>query len=291
MTRIGFPVSDLRPNQFNHLEFSSRRMHKALAKENLGKAFSVDNALSAGPSTPYIENILRGLKSPDLETRQKIAQYISKHGFMAEEIKELLPSLISTLKDNDRTIKELILSALWQESIIKTIKEENKVQEVSKALIEILNNPNENGLGHIVNVAGALAPEAKELILPISFHLEKSIRAYNNSPSDDNNSRVRSVMSALNNFGKDAAIVVPTLIQCLKDCRSNDIQSHAMKLLGSIGPDARDAVPVLIPFTRNKDSYVRMYAKSALVKIGEPATEGLVEFIQKRWMIRKPFVK
>ncbi len=82
--------------------------------------------------------------------------------------------------------------------------------------------------------------------------------------------------------GKDAAQVVPALIEALKD-RDGGVRCSAALKLGSFGDQARDAIPALQAVQKDRDPRVRNAAGKALSRIdpqrfpaaskGEPAQE------------------
>ena len=73
------------------------------------------------------------------------------------------------------------------------------------------------------------------------------------------------VLVALGQCGKPA---VPALIEALKDLDSN-ILVRAAEALGRIGPEAKEAIPALLPLLKDDIEEVRNVAGAALKKIEE----------------------
>lgn len=72
-----------------------------------------------------------------------------------------------------------------------------------------------------------------------------------NLSSDD--PRVRFVSAnALDRYGKEALIAVPSLINNLDYTGASDVRQSAAAALGKLGPDAREAVPKLLAILRNE---------------------------------------
>jgi HEAT repeat protein len=76
-------------------------------------------------------------------------------------------------------------------------------------------------------------------------------------------------------LGRIGAPAVPALVKALTS-REKDVPAEAMRALGAIGPDAKDAVPGLVALMK-ADSWVTGHVTECLVKIGPPALPALVE--------------
>ncbi len=82
---------------------------------------------------------------------------------------------------------------------------------------------------------------------------------------------------ALGNLGPASAPAVSKLIEKLKD---KNVSNFAIRALGKIGTDAKEAVPALIPFLHNKDVYLRSDAALALNGIGEGAKQAIPDLLK-----------
>jgi HEAT repeat protein len=71
--------------------------------------------------------------------------------------------------------------------------------------------------------------------------------------------------------------MVPALIKSLQDS-NRDTRAKAVRELGLIGPDARDAVPGLVAVVQGKDDELRLAALMALEQIGAEARAALPAF-------------
>ncbi len=87
--------------------------------------------------------------------------------------------------------------------------------------------------------------------------------------ADLNSPEERERIIAVRTLNGDVAKVVPALIQALKD-KQSDVRLSAAIKLGSIGEQARDAIPALEAAHRDRDARVREAAHRALSRI-DPA--------------------
>jgi hypothetical protein len=74
---------------------------------------------------------------------------------------------------------------------------------------------------------------------------------------------------------EDAALVIPALIDALKD-KKNDIRLSAAIGLGQLGDQAKDAIPALQAAQHDHDARVREAAGKALVRIDPAITPKVV---------------
>ena len=79
--------------------------------------------------------------------------------------------------------------------------------------------------------------------------------------------RVAGAQKAPLSQSASAVQAVPTLSEALGD-KDKTVRAETCRVLGRIGPGAREAVPALQTALRDKDDIVRVQAEEALRRIG-----------------------
>ena len=74
-------------------------------------------------------------------------------------------------------------------------------------------------------------------------------------------------LQLLQALGPDAAEAIPVLIEGLDEYPSKNHRLHAMRVLGAIGPAAKPAVPALSKYLAEEDDKIRKAALDALRRI------------------------
>jgi len=112
--------------------------------------------------------------------------------------------------------------------------------------------------------------------------VERLIRELQDTDSD-----VRSIAAVtLGEIGPEAEDAVPILIKLLQDQDAEGfVRANAATALGKIGEGASKAVPALINALRDQDKYVRKDAAEALEKIGTPRT---IKTVKDRYRVVIP---
>ena len=112
--------------------------------------------------------------------------------------------------------------------------------------------------------------------------VERLIRELQDTDSD-----VRSIAAVtLGEIGPEAEDAVPILIKLLQDQDEEGfVRANAATALGKIGEGASKAVPALINALRDQDKYVRRDAAEALEKIGTPRT---IKTVKDRYRVVIP---
>ena len=112
--------------------------------------------------------------------------------------------------------------------------------------------------------------------------VERLIRELQETDSD-----VRSIAAVtLGEIGPEAEDAVPILIKLLQDQDEEGfVRANAATALGKIGEGASKAVPALINALRDQDKYVRKDAAEALEKIGTPRT---IKTVKDRYRVVIP---
>lgn len=147
-------------------------------------------------------------------------------------------------------------------------------KRVIDTLISILKNTKEpeelrRSAGYAL---GGIGPSAKEAIPDLIQLLCEW----------DNTSNSR-LVSALSRMGPS---VIPELLQVLNDKSGKEsVQTAAVEVLGELGPDAKETVPVLIRLLKQRNKWLRVGSLNALKEIGsveEAAIPILIEVLGRR---------
>jgi HEAT repeat protein len=223
---------------FKSAKTADKRSNLALAIAD-GKA----KAVSAVPV------LAAALKDKESVVRMNIAQAL---GTMGPSAKAAVPDLIAALKDTDRLVRQFVAVALGQ------IGPEAKA--AVPALSDILKDASrESALRSCA--ARALGGIAAKEAVPL---LTDALRA------KEGRVRVSSAEALFTIDKGNVKVAVPVLREALKD-KDAFAQTGAVMALGSIGAEAKDAVPDLLALLV-KGGMAGYYAREALGKI--PAAES-----------------
>lgn len=86
-------------------------------------------------------------------------------------------------------------------------------------------------------------------------------------------------LSNLQELETQAAAAVPALRSLLRSTKDDTLRAEIAKTLGSIGPDAGEAAPDLIPLLDAKEMWPRYAAARALGTLGKAALPALPKLI------------
>lgn len=146
-----------------------------------------------------------------------------------------LPFLVAGLKDSDAQVHDKAIKAVSVPTLIKLLEERDVPLRTAVA----------RGLG-------SKGSAAKEAAGPLLLALQDKYPAVRAAAEE-----------ALIGIGKPA---VPVLVKGLKDSEAS-MRMRCARILGKIGPDAKDAIPALMAATKDPDTVVYTEAKIALTKI------------------------
>ncbi|MDP2599689.1 MAG: HEAT repeat domain-containing protein [Deltaproteobacteria bacterium] len=237
-------------------------------------------------------NVLK-LKHDDPETRQNAARALGRSGPFADKaVPQLLQSL---LYDNENDVR--VASAVALKNIVDSDATWEVCREFSRALQY---DQDARVREEIAKAFGFIGSSVPEIFRP---HLVRALW--------DKNVKVRSAAAwAVGNIGGPKAVgalgiilknekedkevrehaagamvriglaSVPELITILQNEKSVDIKLKAISILGGIGSEAKDAVPVLIQTLKDPVLKVRKEASMALSSIGRDAVPLLIEALK-----------
>jgi HEAT repeat protein len=213
---------------------------------------------------------IQDLKDKDADTRQKAA-YALGH---IRRSRAVVPALIDAVHDSDYQVREEVVVALGRLG--------PRAQSAVPLLIESLKDKDGGVRERSADSLGKIGCD-NDAVIPalIDALKEKDVRLH--------------AARALGSFGAKAKVAVPALIAMAKEgtpASKSDSDSPpdkpsskakpsrslvrvaAISALGGIGPDAKEAIPLLTQAAKDKDAKVRDAAQEALRKIENPTAKS-----------------
>lgn len=179
---------------------------------------------------------------------------------LGAEVKEAVSALIELLGNENKTMREDVISALVQ------------VGELAiPALIDKFKNGHQKWDGPAGTILRQIGKPALSALTELISQPYPTCR--------DEAGRVLGFICA------DHQVMVPALIQMIKD-EDRATQIEAMYCISRIGPNAVEAAPVLIDMLRNDSNDLGRYAAEALGKIGRCSKEA-IEALVDAWIHAK----
>jgi len=172
--------------------------------------------------------LVKAMKDKDRVVRQQAAKALAQIGLEGLEPKVAVTALVEGLKDKDRIVRQQAAKALGQ------IGPEAKA--AVPALMRILSKDDDQVRLQAIESLGLMGSEAEIAILPLARMLI--------GPSAD--FRIQA-SRALGRIGPPA---ISALVETLKDVNGRQV---AVVALGSIGPEAKGAIPALLQALKAKD--------------------------------------
>jgi HEAT repeat protein len=264
---------------------SSERGDTAKASERGDTAKALG---SIGPDPRSIQALCAALQDSERAVRYDAAVSLGRIGAGEEKV---LRSLTDALQDSSAWVRAGAAASLW--------KLTGKAELVLTVLIDTLENDKEGG--EVISTLGDIGPQAKEA----APALRKALRAQHawirveaaialakiglrDDPevpqvlesmlaSSDYSSRRVEATQALWTFYRQLGPLIELLRQN-NYYRGSELakvldESEAARVLGEIGPDAREAVPELVKALKHKHLRVRLAARTALKRIDPKAAE------------------
>jgi len=179
-------------------------------------------------------------------------------------MKAAVPSLIEAVSDDDAPLRRLAITAL------STIDPND--ERVVAALINATKDKDRNVCIQAVNVLGS-----------VRRHRNRTIPALIEAMKNEDLRVRQNAIRVLGNITRDPKVLLPPLIEALKSEYQDDWQNtrdSACRLLGKLGPKAKETVPALLAVFWVSKPHVRIQIFSALGKIGTEDTAAF-KFLAK----------
>ena len=191
--------------------------------------------------------LLKAMKNEDVKTRELTIEAVR---MIDSRARGFVPALIEALKDEDAHIRYLAAIRLRERGTVEDAK------PAIPALLEALRDKESNMRAEALVTLNSVGA-GKEGVSAVSRLLQ------------DENDQVFAL--ALEYLGRlkpeEIKEAIPALIMVLKD-EKNGYRAFAARILGSIGPAARDAVPALTQALSGDNLELNKAAMDALKKIG-----------------------
>lgn len=236
---------------------------------------------SLGRIGRHVEHLWRdALMHKDVKIRMTTVWALTQIGPEAESA---IPALVQSLIDSEENVRVYATEALV------------KLGKPSvPPLINALNTDNIELRKSIVHTLGKLGTDGAKHLLPVLDDKENGVRlaaidaiatlgqdgqlATNKLIAILNNPDIqirKSVVLALAKIEVKTERVIMELTRSLREEEHKEVQLALMQALGSIGPQAESAVPVLVSRLREKDLELRLAALDALAEFKEAAKSAI----------------
>ena len=236
----------------------------ALKDSDAGARLDAAEALShidpekAGLAVPVLAAALRAEKAPD---RLRAAEALER---LRGTARPAVPALLAALNDEDRPVRlaaTLALIAIDREAAAASVP----------VLIDILQNGDTLARRRTARAAASLGPAAKGAVP----ELLRALKA------DDVHLRLAAAEAVARVDRSQAKAGIEVLAGLLADKkhRSSMVRAYALQALGRIGPDAKDALPVLAAVL-DDDGPFHGEAAAVMLKI-DPQNAAALDFLRK----------
>jgi HEAT repeat protein len=207
----------------------------------------------AGGGRSEAQALLDQARSGDTATRVKVIRSLPRAGV---EPAEVLPALVSWVKDDDKEVRGAAGDALAQFGA-----------PAVGQVVTLLSSPQNRDVLSGVKILGQIGQEPKAAVPALSRVLKPADTEVSEAAAD-----------ALAGFGADAAPAVPALLDLLAHTTKRSLQQSIAYAFGEIGPAANQAVPQLMSLVQSDkepDGALRDVAAASLGKIGPGAAEAV----------------
>jgi HEAT repeat protein len=209
----------------------------------------------------FVPVLVEALKDPAVDVRYGAAYGL---GRMGSDGKVAVPSLTAALEDKETVVRETAIGALGELGPV--------AQGAAPALVRVLKDREQSV---VVTAACALRRLDPDAFLQSGFPVLIAIIR-------DDKSKVRQqAVSGIGDLGPQGSVVVPALVEMLKDTDPY-VRWAAAQSLG-FGPAAKQALSPLIDALHDRDHNVRGMSAFALGRMGpaaEPAVPSLIRALK-----------
>ncbi len=245
----------------------------------------------ASPSAETVKNIASMLNDPESEVRKAAVSAIGNAG---PQVKEAVPGLIPCLKDKDVEVRKeaavvleksgyqsreavlLIAAALSDPDPEFRISLEKILFKIGPAAISAMvsklddrNAMVRESLTRVLGRIGRTVPTIADGVKKINVLLR----------DQEKNVRLAAAI-AIGDIAMNNKESIGLLIENMRD-KDRDIKYYSIIALGKIGPDSKEAAPFLVGTLKEDDNKFRSAARDALVLIGDPAVDSLIEALKE----------
>jgi len=218
------------------------------------RKYSMDALLQIGSLTQaHVPTIIDAMKDKSIEVRLSAIGAIK---IMGGEAELAVPALIAAMKDPERDVRQKAASALAQ------------MGPVGKAAVPALAEALTTDQSVDVRAEAALA------LSRMGLEALPAIKALGEGLKHTSRDVRVNVLKAIAAMGPEARELLPQLEKPLKE-RDRETRLAAIEAVASMGAEAKVTVPDLVGLLEDKD--YREPAKNALVRIGKPAIDKLIE--------------
>lgn len=200
----------------------------------------IGTVLIAASCTPYGKHFA-ALKRSDVEERRNAAYQLSTIGDLD---KTVLPRLIEASEDSDAIVREFAIKAIG--------RMDPKLQGVATAIRHGLQDPDISVRRASAAIFSTMNPVPSEIL----FTLAESL--------GDKDSLLRSYVKST--FVDLGPLGINALVRLCKN-RNPDLRCNALVTLGTIGCEAKRALPVLKELLNDADDNVRSAAQESISRI------------------------
>ncbi|HLJ95869.1 MAG TPA: HEAT repeat domain-containing protein [Gemmataceae bacterium] len=242
-------------------------------KQNVRKATqNLTNAMTAQDVPEYVRFFKQLLDDRKASVRQLAAEVLTY--YISQDYRDLLPILLTVLKDEDEDVRRETLTALTEPKKLNAVPKENV-----SALLEALRDEHREIRQHAYLAIGKFLPDERRA-MP---HLIAALI--------DKDPKVRDYAVAdVHKFGLDAQEAVPALLAALRiPDTSTTSRRLIVETLALVGQHPQMVVALLVAL-EDKDADIGKRAENALVKlkVKQEDVPALIEGLQNQ---RSEFVR
>jgi HEAT repeat protein len=258
---------------------------KALRDKDADSGLRRSAAVALGAVGPdaaaAVGALVEALGADDGETRLAALTALAQVGF---EAKDLTPSVKKLLKDGDPKVRAAAARVLWLADrtdpdvlppLVEMVKEGGPGRVAAS---EVLGRMGEDARAAVPALAEALKDVtdletwrrvswALQDLGPVARPAVPTYLGLLKDPGKGGDFVAGGCLTAFGRVGADPRDVVPLAVKMLEDNPDQPHRSTIIQLLVTFGPDAKEAVPVLLKLLDHPEKWTRLSAGQALARI------------------------